>query len=271
MNNFKNKLYSVYPRIYCSGSIYVNDVPVVDWYGEETKNGGYGGDVLINNAVLQSGKYKVTGKMYPRKGKSYLDEEDTMMLQFFCADPENWKNSRFEFHPKIESPWDGLSENINYPFFEISTEIEVELPFELDGWQKSVDFLKMDKKKLFKDVLNYYKQIHVILLENNASKFLEISKEKMTLHENAFYFSEERKKDFLNSVLELFNQKLEVEPLVENELQLEIIGNGKLVRLIKNDRTQPLQFKSKDTDIQSNIELEIKLHMRTIEKGFSII
>ena len=49
------------------------------------------------------------------------------------------------------------------------------------------------------------------------------------------------------------------------------MGYGKLVRLVKLDGSEPLQFKSPNSEEQSNIELEIKLHMRSEEKGFSII
>ena len=80
-----------------------------------------------------------------------------------------------------------------------------------------------------------------------------------------------RKKSFLESASQLFSQNLEVEELHETDLQLEVMGYGKLVRLMRKDGSQPLQFKSPDIEKQSNIELEVKLHMRTKEKGFSII
>ncbi|OWP74522.1 hypothetical protein [Flavobacterium oreochromis] len=134
------------------------------------------------------------------------------------------------------------------------------MPFILEGWQNSIDLSKVDKQNLFKEVLFCYRQIHILLKEHNASKFLEISKDKMKLQEQAFYFNEDRKNDFLNSALNLFNQKLEVEPLIESELKLEIMGYGKLVRLIKKDGSQPLQFKSPNTKEQSNIELDLIFH-----------
>ena len=269
-NNIK-KLYSIYPRIYCSGTIYVNDVPVVEWFGNETIKGGFGGDTMINQALLQSGKYKVVGKMFPRKGFKHLTEDETMSIEFFVSDVSNWKASRMQFHPKIESPWDGLTENINYPYFEFSTEIEVELPFVLDGWQKSLDLTKLEKKDLKIKVLEYYRNIHAVLQGYNASKFLELSIEKMKLQEQAFYFDDVRKKGFLDGATALFDQNLKVVPLIDAELDMQIFGNGKLVRLMKKDGSQPLQFMSPDKENQSDIELEIKLHMRSLNKGFTII
>ncbi|WP_456311754.1 hypothetical protein [Pseudomonas shirazensis] len=273
MNKLQSPLYTIDPHIYCSGTILINDIPVIDWYGEETKSGGYLGGIDINNVLLQSGKYKVVGKMFPRNGMKTLTEDEALLIEFFCADadPRIWKSSKYKFHPKIESPWDGLSENINYPYFEIATEIEVELPFVLDGWQNSVDLSKLDKKFLKEKVFEYYRQIHIVLKEHNATKFLELSKEKQRLQEQAFYFTQERKQSFQQSLITLFNQNLELEPLNENELKLEFMGYGKLVRLMKVDGSHPLQFKSPNIKEQSNIELEIKLHLRTAEKGLSII
>lgn len=120
-------------------------------------------------------------------------------------------------------------------------------------------------------MLNYYKQIRLVLKEHNAARYLELSQEKMKLQEQAFYFSEERKKSFLDGAAQLFAQNLEVEELDEDNLKMELIGYGKLVRLLKKDGSQALQFKSPNPENQSNIELEIKLHKRSEVKGFSVI
>lgn len=271
MQNFNKPLYSIYPRMYCSGTVYVNDIPVVDWYGDETKDGGFGGDIMINQVLLQSGTYKVSGKMYPRTGKTVLDEDDMMSVDFYCSEHDRWKDSRTSFHPKIESAWDGLSENISYPYFEISTEIQVELPFILNGWQNSVDFRDVRKEELFSDVLQYYRMIRTALVEHNTEKFLELSSEKLDLYAQALYFTENRKNSFAEGIRKLFSQQLAVEDLDERKLRLEIIGNGKLLRLMNTDGSQPLQFKSPDAERQGNIELEVKLHQRVPGKNFSII
>jgi hypothetical protein len=271
--NFRNPYYQLNHNSFCTTEVYVNDVMVVSFTGEETKGKTrLTGMIPINQVLLQSGKYKVVGKMSPRNGEKYLTENNAYLgIEFFLCNMPNCKETSITFHPKIESPWDGLSENIKFPYFEIVTEIEVELPFVLDGWQNSIDLSKMDESLLMRQVLEYYRQIHAVLKEHNASKFLELSKEKMKLQEQAFYFDEERKKSFLDGAIALFSQNLEIEPLIESELNLEIMGYGKLVRLMKKDGTQPLQFKSANKEEQSNIELEVKLHVRTLEKGLSII
>ncbi|WP_108869266.1 hypothetical protein [Aquimarina aquimarini] len=273
MHDFKKPLYSLYSTLYCSGSIWVNDVPLIDWYGDNTKEGGYAGDDTINHLLLQSGKHKVVGKMLPRIGQKTLTEKETMFIDFYLAeaDLQLWKRTRHKFHPKVKSPWNGLSENINHPYFEISTEIEVELPFTLDGWQNSVDLTKIKEDELFKEVLSTYYQIHAIMKSHNATKFLECSKEKMILQEQAFYFSNDRKKSFLDGATKLFDQKLEIMPLDPSKLKLEIMGYGKLVRLVHLDGSPALQYKSPDPKNQGNIEFDTKLHMRTENQGLTII
>ncbi|GGI29488.1 hypothetical protein [Pedobacter mendelii] len=263
MNKFENPLYSIYPRLYCSGTILVNDVPMVNWYGDDTKDGGYGGDTVTNTAILQSRKYKVVGKMLPRSGEKALTAENAYLsLDFLVCEAKSCKNSRIQFHPKIESPWDGLSENINYPSFEIQTEINVELPFELNGWQNSVDLLRIDKDQLFKKVIATYRQIYAIIAEHNAIKFLEISKDKEELQEKAFFMDEQRKQEVRQSIAHLFGEKLQLKPFVETEMKMEIFGYGKLVRLIKADGTSPFQFIPKNEEEQGPIELDVKLHIK---------
>lgn len=270
-NNFEKPLYSIYPRIYCSGTILINDVPVVDWYGDETKEGGFGGDTMINQAILESGKYQVVGKMFPRDGHKTISNEDLMAIEFFCAEKSNWKNSRFQFSPKLESHWDGLSDGINYPYFEIQTEIEVTVPYKIKGWKDSLDLKDIEEKQLFQEVYKSYQKIHSVLKNHDVAEFLKLSSDKIAVQEEALYFDEMRKQSFSEGANELFGQKLDVLDLNDKDLKLEIIGNGKLVRLMRFDGSHPLQFKSPDLEKQSNIEIEIKLHKKSDKTGFSII
>lgn len=73
---------------------------VVVWYRDETKDGGLGGDRIINNVLLESGEYKITCRMLPRYAKKNLSEDDAMSI-VFLADKDNWKASRKQFHPKL--------------------------------------------------------------------------------------------------------------------------------------------------------------------------
>jgi hypothetical protein len=261
--------YELYPNINSSGIILVDNVPVFSFLGKDTEEGIMDGPVPINHILLQSGKHKVVGKMLPRFGKKSLTENDGMNINFNLSDFDHWKETKHSFFPEINSP-DTYFDKDNkitrpvkgLPFFEIATEIDVELPFILDGWQNSVDLSKIDKEKLKKEVFSYYMQIHAVLVTHNSAKFLELSKEKEELQTQAFYFDATKKQEIRQSIISLFDKNLEVLPLNENELKLELWGYGKLVSLVRLDESSALQFISPNAGKESNVELEVKLHLR---------
>jgi len=277
-STINNPFYELYPNLNCSGIVLINDVPVFSFLGKDTKDGILDGSVPINHVVLQSGKYNVVGKIFPRFGQNTLTENDGMEISFNLSDIDNWKETKQSFFPQLRTPDASFDKNNKItsllkglPYFEITTEIEVELPFVLDGWQNSIDLNKIDKTILKNKVIEFYSQIHAILKEHNASKFLELSKEKEDLQTKAFYFNSIRKQEIRNSIISLFNKNLEVLPLNPDELKLEIFGYGKLVSLIRTDGSAALQFKRDNIEGERNIELEVKLHARSLEKGLSII
>lgn len=277
-STIKNPYYELYPNLNCSGIVFINDVPVFSFLGEDTKDGILDGSVPINHVALQTGKYKVVGKIFPRYGQKSLSENDGMEISFNLSDIDNWKETKHSFSPEVSTPEASFDKNnkITSPlkglsYFEIGTEIEIELPFVLDGWQNSIDLNKIDKAILKNKVIEFHTQLHAVLKEHNASKFLELSKEKEDLQTKAFYFNSIRKQEIRNSIISLFNKNLEVLPLNPNELKLEIFGYGKLVSLLRVDGSSALQFKQNNIEGERNIELEVKLHMRTLEKGLSII
>lgn len=194
-----------------------------------------------------------------------------MSIKFFHYENGEFKTTRTQPYPPIESPWGGLSEGIKHTNFEISTEIEVDLPFEVAGWEGSLDLSKENEEQLFNEVLAYYEQIRMVLQEHHASNFLEMAQAKMKIQETTLYFDEARKKSFLTGTSKLFDQKLEVEALNPENLKLEIMGYGKLVRLMTLDNTQPLKFKSPNPERQGAIEMEIKLDKPETGKDFRII
>lgn len=277
-NNIQNPYYELYPNLNCAGIVFVNDIPIFSFLGKDSKDGILDGSVPINHIVLQSGKYKVVGKLIPRFGQKTLTENDGMEISFNVSDIDNWKETKHSFFPQLSTPEASFDKNNKItsplkglPYFEIKTEIEIELPFVLDGWQNSVDLTKLDETVWKQKVIEYYTQLHAILKEHNATKFLELSKEKEDLQTKAFYFNSIRKQEIRNSIINLFNKNLEVLPLNEEDLKLEFYGYGKLVSLVRLDGSAALQFKRNTAEGERNIELEVKLHARTLEKGLSII
>ncbi|WP_054851309.1 hypothetical protein [Olleya sp. ITB9] len=274
MQDYLKPYYSIYRRMGCAGEIYVNDVPLTFHSGITTSGSKtVTGDIPINHLLLESGSYKVTGIMLPRHKMKTLTKDEYMSLDFYIAEGDTSKlqETRKKFHPRIKQPWNGLSEKIEYPIFKITTEINVNLPFVLNGWQNSINLKTIKEKDLFNEVLKFYYQLHGVLASHNASKFLDLSKDKMELQEKAFYFTKKSKADFLNGATSLFSQKLELLPLNSTNLKLQIMGYGKLVRLVRLDGSSALQYKIADPEINDTVKFDIKLHMKTLNKGLSII
>ncbi len=280
---FKKPFYTLYVFDLSAGEIWVNDVPVLHWVGPQTAEGGYNGAIPLNNVVLENGTFQLECRLMPRYGNKLLDQNDardSYDIGFNVREVDDIK-SDISFRANIESPFGKYVEKeggvINnafsgLPLYIEKTKFEVDsLPFALNGWQKSVDLKEFKEDELMRDVFRYYRQIHSIMASHNVSKFLEFSKEKMKLQEDAFYFTDERKKSFREAAAQLFNQNLEILPLNAADLKLQIMGYGKLVRLVRLDGSPALQYKSPDLEKQSNVEMDIKLHMRSKEKGLTII
>lgn len=278
MQQFLKPYYELYPTVNCAGIVLVDDVPVFKFLGEDTIEGLMDGSVPINHILLHSGKHKITGKLFPRHGNETLTENDGMSIKFNISDYDHWKETKQEFFPEIKNPDayfdknNKITSSVNgLKVFGIATEIEVELPFVLDGWQNSEDLSKLDEEKLFQEVFSTFSQIHAVLKTHNSAKFLELSKEKEDLQTEAFYFDANKKQEIRSSISNLFNKNLEVLPLIKEELKLELWGYGKLVTLLRHDGSSALQFKRNIKKGERNTEFDIKLHMRSKEKGFSII
>lgn len=286
MIKFNKPWYELYYRMYCSGIIYVNEVPVVKHFGERTNSGGLSGQMPINNVFFESGKYKVKGVMLPRKNKKALDIDNYMSIDFNVSDLNRWKETKQSFHPELESPDSELVPNDdinaefsnklvnpieNLPVYEMITEIAVEVPYKITGWKDSLDLSKFKKEELFKDVFNYYQMLYSTLKRHDATKYIELSKEKMELQKVTFYMNNAKVNEIYNDIAGLFQEKLAPLPLKENELRLEIFGNNKLISLSRLDGTSALQFKSPDLRVEDNISLDVKLHLVNKNKGFSII
>jgi len=54
--------------------IWVNDVPLINWTGVQTKDGVYNGEVPINQVILENGTFQLECKLVPRHGNKVLGQ-----------------------------------------------------------------------------------------------------------------------------------------------------------------------------------------------------
>lgn len=83
-----------------------------------------------------------------------------------------------------------MSENINYPYYEISTKNKVELPYVLEGWQNSVDLSKEDQKTLYSVLIDWNKKILKVHHNFDTESYLKIFLSKMSEVNKALYLTE---------------------------------------------------------------------------------
>lgn len=93
--NIKNKSYNITVRTGNSQlELLVGDVPISLnlFWGDVTKTNGLrtSPNVPINSCILKSGKYKVTGKIYPRFGQKMLEESSYLTMEGYYRKANDW-------------------------------------------------------------------------------------------------------------------------------------------------------------------------------------
>ncbi len=259
----------------CQYELWCNDIIVHQLKGGEnvTHTTSWQTHPPLNAAILKDGEYTVTLKLFPKCGKQIFKEQImekvAAALDIYVIDQDNWQEETYIL--KLKTPWNGLMEKIELPYYELKGTFKAEgLPFEIEGWTNSVDLSEWNEDTLLEEVFVYYKQLYTILEVGDASKYLEITKERDDLLATALYYNETLKQRDNDALVELFKEKaLDLQPLNINEMKLVIMGHGKLVSLQRLDGMPALHFKAPNN--KGEVKMEIKLHMRSKEKGFSII
>ena len=92
MQKIKDPYYQLSIDAGCAMEVLVNDVIVSEWKGKDTAGtAGYFMNMPINQVLLESGTYKVIGKMYPDYGLTTLRQENGLKIDFYVASIDNPK------------------------------------------------------------------------------------------------------------------------------------------------------------------------------------
>ena len=292
MKKIKHPSYEItINSVNCQLELWVDDILFFEEKGKDTEEfgSGIGVNIPFNPVLLKNGEHYFVVKILPPYGSDKLKNRTEVKLKIIISDSDSIYYSKAEREKlediellRMETPWGGLDEGINYPFYELKGEFTVDmLPFELVGWSKSVHLGDEDEKKLFQEVFAFYQQLHALMKERNAVKFETLQEEKEQLISKAFYYDyhvdikkepmyiamvEDRK----NAFSELFAEEgLELVPLNPAELKLLIQAHGKLVSLVRHDNTPALRFN--DPKNGGEVEMEIRLHRKAPGTPLSII
>jgi len=212
----------------------VNDYPIFVEYTPRTISGS----IPINEAILKSGKQKLTIRMTPPVDKSYnmgheIDMENiALKLSINYGEYVLEKVDQFKEALRYELP----KQKGKLPYYEVNLEFDAIAPYQndIEGWQDGVDLTKEDKNKLLKEVEDFYKNM-IQHYENHdvnslASKYYKRQFEiAQTLYQTKIYDSQIVADEWVKDVNE-------TRPFIFDQYMLRFYGDGKMVALVKTDK-----------------------------------
>ncbi|TWP28480.1 hypothetical protein ETU09_06035 [Apibacter muscae] len=281
-DTIKNKAYYTYIRTSnVQTEFYIEDVPPVinSFWGEITKKDGFGfnGAVPLNSCILKSGKYKVIGRVYPRYGETGLDFHSYLQMEGYYQEATDWDHPYPMFD--IEMPTETRGTHIGnytrlyqgYPYFELQTEIEVEVPYELEGWSNSANLKEQEEESLKKELQERYNQIRILLAKKDTASLRQLVQEREDLLGTVYYLPEQEKEKRLQEFLDLVaNDEFDIAPY-PSEAQILFFAHGKMVTMVDPINREGVIRLVNKKDPKDIISLEFRFHRKKLGEKLSVI
>ena len=254
----REPVYQIYVKnSLCLYEVLVNDYPVA-------KSFSYGQEMTpydINDAILQSGKQKITLHIYPAS-EEYSRSGDVFSPNTSCEleiESVNNKDPNFptvqvaEFKLPTKIRMTGQHKDVGIPefegsgrrYYEITYEFEATVPYINEGWSKGQDLTKIDRKKLQEATLKFYQTQWSLYIAKNAGKVFSFLFQKEKETTQASYDDEKGLLKIKDAYMKPFTTgSFVLEPI--QDYKLKFFGNGRLITL---------QQKSQDPRLRSNSAL----------------
>ena len=162
--NLERRMYAIQLNVPGSFEFYVNDIPA----RIENTGSMHNASVDINAYMLKSGKYKFRLQVFPQ-GEDIKEgispetaERIKVSLNAYERNTESFPFAKKDsFVHIVDFPTPKINKPV--PFIILEGEFEVELPYNLEGWGKSEDLTKIDKKQLESEVVSFYEKLRTQL------------------------------------------------------------------------------------------------------------
>ena len=254
----KEPVYRVYVKnSLCLYEVLVNDYPVAKSfnYAQEMTSSD------INNAILQSGKQKLTLRIYPVPDE-YSRAGDVFSPNTSCklevesvdhVDPNHPGTPVAEFKLPTKIRKAGKNKDVGIPefdgegkkYYEISYQFEAAVPYKNEGWSRGQDLNKLDRKKLEEAASKFYKNQWNLYRAKNVDKLFSFLFQKEKETTQASYDDEKALLKIKDAYMKPFTiESFVLEPI--QDYDFKIFGGGKLISL---------QQKSTDPRLRSNSAL----------------
>lgn len=215
----------------CQFEILVNDVPVAKKIGIK---GAMTSSAPINSCILQSGKQKLTVKLYPNVGKDMITTSDKKASPFNLSvtyRKDAWNHNDISEVTVFQLPAIILPES-GLPYFEKEFEFDAEVPYRFEGWQTSKDLTKVSDIK--QKVMNKFEEIKKLLEAKNFAAFAKMKNKKDIEMNTSFYLKPDEVAEGEAFEREAFTEKnAEVQPFTN--AKVVFYGQGRLVTLENTD------------------------------------
>ncbi|WP_395077999.1 hypothetical protein [Flavobacterium sp.] len=241
----KEPFYYIYvANSLCVYEILINDYSIKKLFKYEQQ----ATPIYINEAILKSGKQKITYRIYPapkefNSGSDVFDFETEFRVKVFVNDNatglqiENQKlitehnaptKIRMTGHQK-DIPLTEF-EGKGQKYYEHSFYFDAEVPYNNEGWSTGQDLKKLDQKNLEKAIIDFYMKRKEIILNKNKDTFAGQVFVGLKEQFIAEYRDKEYVRDAWNEFIEVYdNTTYEFQPF-EN-YKMEFFGDGKIVCL----------------------------------------
>lgn len=123
----------------------------------------------------------------------------------------------------------------------VKEEVEVNSPFPRWVWQDGKNIENSEEN--FNSLMAQYEKIHTTMQNQDQNTIFELYSERAK--EIAIAYSLGGEKEGHNKIStgkDMVNSKLKLFKFFTNNMRLDIVGNGKLARIVDNEFTQPILF-----------------------------
>lgn len=210
----------------CSYTATINDMPIYTDFNE--------GDMKslsfpLNPLLPNTGAYVLKLALLPKQDENFnLDskiEKDSKIQVKITRSAD--KQEKIILDQTVSIHEDGL------PYIEKTFNFNIDVPYSLVGWSKSVDLKDEDGEKLKKEVVAFYQKMMNLYEKKQTAEISNLYYARQLENAQALYSSKKEDSDKL--VAKLNQDVNHVQEFKLEDYKLQLYGDGKVVGLIRTD------------------------------------
>lgn len=210
----------------CSYVATINDMPIyTDFNDGSMKSLSF----PLNTLLTKTGPYALKLRLLPKQDEDFnLDTkiEKGSKIQVKISRTANKQESI------ILDETVAVDES-GFPLIEKNYNFNIDVPYSLTGWSKSVDLKKEDEEKLTKEVVDFYQKMMLLYEKKQIAEISSLYYPRQLENAQALYSS--TKQDSEKLVSKLQQDVNQVQDFKLEDYKLQFYADGKVVGLIRTD------------------------------------